>query len=90
MSQQVIVVFKDKRSREIKTYVNLDGHGAQATVEDFISLIAELYGSPVSTLTKAGFQKRLLQASEQAIRHLKAQTKEVAAVNLEPKITKPE
>ena len=83
MSEKVIV-FKDRESREIHTYVDADGHGARMDVQAFISLVADFYGSPVTTLTRSGHLEGLRLAAEQAIRHMKAQTKEVAAVNVEP------
>lgn len=79
-----VVVFRDRKAREIKTYVNLDGHGAQVDLVDFLSLVSEFYGSPASTMTRKGHLAHLLKSAEQAITHMKGHTREVAAVNLEP------
>lgn len=81
---ETVVVFKDQLSRQIHTYVNLEGHGARMSIEDFISLVAELYGSPATTLTKKGLLQKLQSASEQAIYQMKSKTLAVAAINLEP------
>lgn len=83
---ETVIVYKDKKTREIRTFVHLEGHGARMSVQDFVSLVAELYGSPATTMTKKTFLSRLLTASDSAIYKMKAQTKEVAAVNLEPPI----
>lgn len=81
---ETVVVFKDQKSREIRTYINLEGHGAAMEVQDFIHRVAELYGSPATTLTRAGLLAGLQAAADRAIYEMKAATKEVAAVNLEP------
>lgn len=78
------IVFKDKKSREIKTYVNLEGHGASMEITQFISLVAELYGSPASTMRKKTFLDRLNLATHQAIMEMKSQTREIAALSIEP------
>jgi hypothetical protein len=83
MSETVIVV-RDKKAREIRAFVNLDSIGAQASVEDFMRLVAEFYGSPATTMTRAGHEEALQAAALQAISHMKRQTTQVAAVNLEP------
>ena len=84
MNEEQVIVFKDKKSRQIETYVSLDGHGARVDVKDFIAMCAELYGSPATTMTRAGLKQGMLEACEKAIRMLKSSTREVAAVNLEP------
>lgn len=89
MATNHVVVFKDKRSREIKTYVNLTGHGAQMSAEDFIKLVAERFGNPALTFTNKSLTEGLLTASAEAIRHMKAQTLEVAAMTIEPKRSGP-
>lgn len=81
---ETVIVFKDIQSREIRTYVHLDGHGAEMTVTDFVSRVAELYGSPALTLTRAGLLAGLQAAAAQTIYEMKSATKEVAAVNLSP------
>jgi hypothetical protein len=86
MAKETVIVFKDNKSREIHTYVSLEGHGARMDVKDFISLVSELYGSPAFTFSKQGLLEGLLEASDQAIFQMKSQTREVAAINLEPKM----
>lgn len=83
-NSSAVIVFKDKKSRQVLTYVNIDGHGAQVSIEDFVSLLAETYGSPATTFTKKAFAKALQDAAEQVVRQMKSQTKEIAAVSLEP------
>lgn len=85
MATETVIVFKDKKSREIRTFVNLEGHGAGMELEAFIDLVAELYGSPATTMTRAGFLKSLQDAAARAVRQMKSQTREVAAVTLEAK-----
>ncbi len=80
--QTTVIVHKDRKSREIQTYVNLEGLGARTELAYFISLMAEFYGNPVSTMTRRGHLDGLLGAADQAILHMKEQTKEVAAINL--------
>lgn len=80
-----VVIFKDKNTREILTYVNFDGHGASMDIKQFVLLVSELYGSPTSTMTRKRFAEKLMIATDQAIRHMKHATKEIAAINLEPK-----
>lgn len=79
-----IVIFKDKKSRTIKTYVNLDGHGASMEVKKFIEFVGEMYGSPAMTLTKRAFQERLSIAADEVIKQMKDAAREVAAVSVRP------
>lgn len=85
--KEVVIVFKDKNTREIKTYVNLDGHGAEVTVSDFVSLLCERFGNPATTLTRAALLSKMQKSCEQVIFEMKNQTREVAGINLEPKRT---
>ncbi len=84
MAGETVIVFKDKRSREIQTYVNMEGHGARVEVPHFVALLAEAYGSPATTMTRSTFAKRLLESMDEVILQMKASTVEVAAINLEP------
>ena len=77
-----VVVFRDRHERKIHTYVNHCGHGANMDLKDFISLVAELYGSPATTMTRSGLLEGLQEAAAKAIHHMKAQTREVAALNI--------
>lgn len=86
MENEMIVIFKDKKSRQIQTYVNLDGHGAKVSIEDFIGLLCEYYGSPASTFKRKTHLQRLLDASELVVKEMKLKTREVAAINMEPAI----
>lgn len=83
MFKEMVVVFKDKKSREIQTFVNIEGHGARLELSQFMSLVAENYGSPVSTITRKGLLDGLLTAAQKATHQMKSKTREVAAVNLE-------
>lgn len=85
MRHHAVVVHKDKETREIKTYTRLDGLGAEMALPDFISLMAEKFGSPAMTMTRAMLLKKLQDAAHAAIMDMKMATKEVAAINLEPK-----
>lgn len=78
-----LVIFRDKKARLIHTYVNLEGHGAKIELEHLMSLVAEFYGSPFSTLTKKGHEAKLKEALDKAIFHVKAQTREVASMNIQ-------
>lgn len=86
MENEMVVIFKDKKSRQIQTYVNLDGHGAKVSIEDFIGLLCEYYGSPASTFKIKTHLQRLLDASELVVKEMKLKTREVAAINMEPSI----
>lgn len=77
--KETVIVFKDALSREIKTFVNPSGHGAKMDLSDFLSLLSEHYGSPVTTLTKKGHLAALNQAAEKAILEMKSKTAAVAA-----------
>lgn len=86
MNNSVVVVHKDRKSREIKTYVDVEGHGAAMSLQDFISLLVEHYGSPATTMTRAGLLDGLQRAMDLALYEMKSKTKEVAAINMEPKV----
>lgn len=84
MENEIVVIFKDKKSRQIQTYVNLSGHGAKVSIEDFIKLVCEAYGSPATTMKRKTHLERMLDASQSVIREMKTKTREVAAINMEP------
>lgn len=83
---ETVIVIKDTKTRQIHTFVNLEGFGARVSIPDFISLVAEYYGSPATTMTRKGFLAGLQAAAEKAVYHMKGETKAVAAVNLEPEV----
>ena len=84
MNKETIIIFKDKKSREIKTFVNLDGHGVEISIEDFLSLVCETYGGVASTIKRETHLQRMIEASVIVVLELKSKTKEVAAINMEP------
>lgn len=86
--KEVVIVFKDKKSRQIKTFVNLEGHGAEMPIQDFISVLCERFGSPATTLTRAALLSKMQTSCDQVIFEMKNQTREVAGINLEPPIKK--
>lgn len=83
-----VIVFKDKKSRQIETFASLDSIGAKMSIYDFISLVNDLYGQAVTTMTRAQHLEKLLAATDEAIYQMKAQTREIAAINMEPPIKK--
>jgi hypothetical protein len=84
MKNETVIIFKDKKSREIQTYINLDGHGARLSVHDFISLVCEQYGSPVSTFKRVTHLEKMIDSAHKVIKDIKEKTREIAAVNIEP------
>lgn len=83
--KEEIVVFKDKKSRAIETFVHVKGHGARMSLNEFIELLAESYGSPATTMRRASHLGGLKAAAAEVIHHMKAQTVQVATKNLENK-----
>lgn len=79
MSREKVIVFKDRNSRAIETYVDLDGHGARTELDAFIGLLAEAYGNPMVTFTIKGHEAALKAAAAEVIAHMKQQTREIAA-----------
>lgn len=88
MENEIVVIFKDKKSRQIQTYVNLSGHGAKVSIEDFLKLVCEAYGSPATTIKRQTHLEKILDASQVVIREMKIKTREVAAINMEPSVKK--
>jgi hypothetical protein len=76
-----VIIHKDAASREIQTYVGCDGHGARMDLGEFLELVADLYGSPFATLTKASHLAQLKRAAGLACEQLKAKTAAVAALS---------
>lgn len=89
MTGEQVIVYKDKASREIHTFVHLAGHGARVELSQFISLLAEAYGSPTLTMTRKGLLEGLQEACEAVVLDMKRKTVGVAAVNLEPEVKSP-
>lgn len=85
---EFVIVYKDKKAREVQTFVNLDGMGAKVSIHDFLSKICEMYGSPMTTMKRKTHLEKLLACANEVIYDMKMQTREVAAINLEPKINK--
>jgi hypothetical protein len=81
---ETVIVFRDKKAREIRTYINLEGHGASMPLEDFVSLMCELYGPVWSTMSAASLAAGMQEAAQAAVRQMKKQTGQVAAINMEP------
>lgn len=79
MNKEKVIVFKDRKSRAIETYVDIDGHGARIEIDAFIGLLAEVYGNPMVTFTIKGHEAALKAAAAEVVRHLKQQTREIAA-----------
>lgn len=79
MNKEKVIVFKDRESRAIETYVNLGGHGARTGLDTFISLLAEAYGNPMVTFTVKSHEAALKVAAAEVVRHLKQQTRAIAA-----------
>lgn len=77
--KEFVIVFKDRKSRAIETFVNVDGHGARLDLDAFLSLIAESYGNPSTTLTTKGHAAKLRVAALMVIEHMKEKTREIAA-----------
>jgi hypothetical protein len=82
MKYEKVVVHKNRQTGDIETYVNIDGHGARCDLDDFMRLVADIYGSPAMTMTKKGHVQKMQAASQQAIREMKKKTREVAAMNV--------
>lgn len=83
-NEEAVVVFRDKKERKIETYVRLSGHGARVELGEFIAMMAEAYGNPTLTFTVGGHEHALKVAALEVIQKMKASTREVAAINLEP------
>ena len=76
--EEKVIVFK-ARGKSIETFVNFGGHGARTHLDDFIGLLAEAYGNPTFTVTVKGHEAALKAAAAEVIRHMKQQTREIAA-----------
>ena len=81
--EEIVIVFKDKKSRTIETFVDMNGHGARVTVSEFMQMVSDKYGSPTTTLTQKSHEAKLQQAAELVIADMKASTSAIAAVQLE-------
>lgn len=77
--KEIVIVFKDRKSRAIETFVNVDGHGARMELSEFLGLLAEAYGNPTTTLSIKGHEKRLNDAAAGVVQHMKEKTREIAA-----------
>lgn len=77
--KEIVIVFKDRKSRAIETFVNTDGHGARMDLDAFMSLVAEAYGNPATTLTMKSHEAKLKVASVLVVQHMKEKTREIAA-----------
>lgn len=75
-----VIVFRDRKSREIHTFVTMEGHGARIDLKEFLSLLSEEYGSPASTMRKKSHEKRLKDAANQVLRGMKIKTAAIAGV----------
>lgn len=84
--QNFIIVHKDNKNRSIETYASLHDIGARMSIKDFLSLVNDIYGQPTTTMTRAQHLQRLLDSAEKAIYQMKSQTREIAAINMEPPI----
>lgn len=56
--------------------------GADVSLEAFIALLSDEYGSPASTMTRASHAEKLLAAATKVISEMKRSTVAVAALDL--------
>lgn len=78
--KEMVIVFRDREKRSIGTFVNAEGHGARMEIDQFISLVAEEYGNPASTLTIKSHETKLKAAVQEVIAHMKDKTREIAGL----------
>jgi hypothetical protein len=80
--KEIVRVVKDKKSGDIRTWVNYENMGAERELEDFIRLICERYGNPFTTMTVKGLTEGMVNAAKAEIEEMKRATIAVASENL--------